>query len=836
MALVRFLTATAAERGELAQTPQGTRAVYVAPLKALCRERLSDWRTKLAGLGVRCAEYTGDTDDEHDREALVGAQLLLTTPEKWDGATRRFPAELRPELVLVDEMQMVSDAGRGAVLEVVLTRAKMQSEGAKLRVVGVCGCVENARDLAAWLGPEAKHHSFPASARPVPLKRVVLGYPCQTSDFRFDMALSYKLASIIEAYSAGKPALVFCSTRKGAVQAATILATSGGLRRPPTAQLFSVASGIKDAKLREMVQRACVGWHHAGLDVGDRMALESLFRSGALRALVSTSTLAVGVNLPAHLVVVRGTTTYGGRSEPYPDLVLEQMVGRAGRPQFDTCGTAVIMTKAELKAHYDAQCQGRTVLESNLLCPSLAEHLNAELSLKSLLRADLYGCVAWARATFFYVRLLRNPGHYGIAGVVTERDAEEALHGLCRQAVEALSAAGLVNLDRDTGRLLPTSAGQLMARQCISLDTMQRFSELQVKLSIADLLWALSCCSEFADMQIRNNEKATLNALNGSRRKPGIRFPLNGRVKTTEMKVNCLLQAMLGSMTVADPSLAQDLPRITVVALRLSRSLLSLLLLQGASCSFTTLLSAVTLFKCLQARLWEDSLHVARQIDHIGPALSSSLVRAGLTTVEKLANADPREIELVSNRRPPFGSRVVLAARRIPKHVLDVTQESCRGDQVTLVLSVRARPHVAASDGSERAPQSLDTALVHLLLGDADDKLLFHQRIPGTHLSSGWTRRIVLRRAGSGDGITVCLISSRHVGVDVRRSFEPRYAGAKITLPSPWKAPPAKATKLGDAQYGNKIDWVSTMPAPKLKKNAPGASPRVAGTSESDIF
>ncbi|XP_054929039.1 probable ATP-dependent DNA helicase HFM1 [Dermacentor andersoni] len=146
------------------------------------------------------------------------------------------------------------------------------------------------------------------------------------------MALSYKLAAVVRAHSAGKPALVFCSTRKGAVQAATVLASSlGPVRRAASSSEELLAAAIRDAKLRELVQRSAVGWHHAGLEASDRAALESLFRAGALRALVSTSTLAAGVNLPARLVVVRGTTTYGG--QPYPDLVLEQMVGRAGRPQ-----------------------------------------------------------------------------------------------------------------------------------------------------------------------------------------------------------------------------------------------------------------------------------------------------------------------------------------------------------------------------------------------------------------------------------------------------------------------------------------------------------------------
>nr|XP_054929036.1 probable ATP-dependent DNA helicase HFM1 isoform X2 [Dermacentor andersoni] len=244
-----------------------------------------------------------------------------------------------------------------------------------------------------------------------------------------------------------------------------------------------------------------------------------------------------------------------------------------------------------------------------------------------------------------------------------------------------------------------------------------------------------------------------------------------------------LLQAMLGCMAVVDSSLAQDIPRIVVVALRLARALVSLLVLRSPACGFSALLHAVTLQKCLQARLWEDSPHVARQLEHIGPALSSSLVRAGLTSLDKLANANPRELELVVNRRPPFGSRVVLAARRIPKYELDVKQESCRGDHVTLSLLVQLRPLVEGRTGES---PSLDLAAAHLVIGDADDRLLFYQRILPHHMAVGWARRIALRRAGSGDSLAICLVSSKHVGVDVRRNFTPRYASDNITLRSPW--------------------------------------------------
>jgi ATP-dependent DNA helicase HFM1/MER3 len=118
----------------------------------------------------------------------------------------------------------------------------------------------------------------------------------------------------------------------------------------------------KEATLAE----AGIAFHHGGLEQPARKRIEDGFRSGQLMIIVSTSTLAVGVNLPAHTVIVVGTKcwvnggTYEkkhrGRSrlrakprfpafsgmEEYSDLDMQQMIGRAGRPQYDTHGQVVV--------------------------------------------------------------------------------------------------------------------------------------------------------------------------------------------------------------------------------------------------------------------------------------------------------------------------------------------------------------------------------------------------------------------------------------------------------------------------------------------------------------
>jgi len=168
--------------------------VYIAPLKALVRERIKDWRNRFdAKLGKRCyeifarksiskirktgifrvVELTGDITP--DLQALASAQIIVTTPEKWDGISRSWQNRSYVRdvvLIIIDEIHLlgvlkidrfraksvqfyddVSGEDRGPVLEVIVSRTNFISATTqrKVRVVGLSTALANARDLADWL-------------------------------------------------------------------------------------------------------------------------------------------------------------------------------------------------------------------------------------------------------------------------------------------------------------------------------------------------------------------------------------------------------------------------------------------------------------------------------------------------------------------------------------------------------------------------------------------------------------------------------------------------------------------------------------------------------------
>lgn len=175
-----------------------------------------------------------------------------------------------------------------------------------------------------------------------------------------------RLLDVIQKHSAKKPFIVFCMTRAMCVDTAKALAQQWSASRdedrlwPPPRTNFSF--GDKDLQ----ASGACgVAFHHAALDSKDRALVERLFLEGSLSVICCTSTLAVGVNLPAYLVIVKNTATWSnGSLKEYADLEIMQMLGRAGRPQFGDAGVAVIMTKKENQWRYEKMVSGAEILES----------------------------------------------------------------------------------------------------------------------------------------------------------------------------------------------------------------------------------------------------------------------------------------------------------------------------------------------------------------------------------------------------------------------------------------------------------------------------------------
>lgn len=496
------------------QTPD-KKIVYIAPLKALARERLKDWTPRFGLLGKSVVELTGDYTP--DIGVLNTADVVITTPEKWDGISRNWQHRSYVQavaLVVIDEIHLLGQ-DRGAVLEVIVSRMRYIAVQLKTscRIIGLSTALANSLDLGNWLGISSLgFFNFRPTVRPVPIQLHIDGFSEKAYCPR--MASMNKPAyNAIQTFSPNKPVLIFVSSRRQTRLTANDLilfsmADRGdtGFLRIPGEEMDMIVSRIRDNNLKQALHFG-VGLHHAGLCDSDRNIVEELFVNGKIYILVATGTLAWGVNFPAHLVIIKGTEHFDVKEKKYveqPITDIMQMIGRAGRPQYDDNGIACVYVQEDKKSFWKTFIHQPFPVESSLK-DKLYDHFNAEIGAGTL--TSRATCIDYLTWTYFFRRLTRNPTYYHLYDNTVE-GVNNYLVGLVNHVLSTLEANECVEVD-ESGLLTATSLGTIASFYYLQYRTVKKLKDKLKgqELSFAALIELLSSVYEFEDLPVRHNEE-----------------------------------------------------------------------------------------------------------------------------------------------------------------------------------------------------------------------------------------------------------------------------------------------------------------------------------------
>mmetsp|Transcript_27474 Transcript_27474/g.84792 ORF Transcript_27474/g.84792 Transcript_27474/m.84792 type:complete len:648 (-) Transcript_27474:279-2222(-) len=322
-----------------------------------------------------------------------------------------------------------------------------------------------------------------------------------------------------------KPALIFVASRRQTRLTALDLISlaaadddfSGAswLDAEYAVDVEDAARRARDPALRHSLPFG-VGVHHGGLCESDRDAVEKLFEKGAIRVLVCTATLAWGVNFPARLVIVKGTEFYDAKIGGYVDFPVTdvlQMMGRAGRPQFDDVGVACIFVHAPKKEFYKKFLYEPFPVESKL-AGALHDHVMAEVCLSGSVKS-VADCVTWLKWTYLYRRLRQNPSYYGVDD--NSDDAVAAyLEATARSTLADLDAAGAVDVQEDDV-VVPATLGRVASYYyldhrttrdaAVSVDAVdEALSDDSSRRAEGRAIAFLCAAREFEDLPVRHNE------------------------------------------------------------------------------------------------------------------------------------------------------------------------------------------------------------------------------------------------------------------------------------------------------------------------------------------
>jgi len=386
--------------------------IYVAPMKALVQEMVGNFGSRLAPFGIKVGELTGDS--QMTKQQIAETQIIVTTPEKWDVITRKSTDTSYTNLVrliIIDEIHLLHDE-RGPVLESLVARTirRMEQTQEYVRLVGLSATLPNYQDVAKFLRVDESKglFYFDASFRPCGLQQQFIGVTEKKAIKRYQVMNEVCYEKVLD--NAGKnQVLVFVHSRKETAKTARFIrdmavekGTITHFVKPESATreiLATESESVKDSHLRDLLPFG-FAIHHAGMTREDRTLVEDLFGDGHVQVLVCTATLAWGVNLPAHTVIIKGTQIYNPEKGRWVELSSQdvlQMLGRAGRPQFDTFGEGIIITNHAELQYYLSLLNQQLPIESQFVS-KLADNLNAEIVLGTIRNRD--EAVQWLGYTY----------------------------------------------------------------------------------------------------------------------------------------------------------------------------------------------------------------------------------------------------------------------------------------------------------------------------------------------------------------------------------------------------------------------------------------------------
>ncbi len=249
--------------------PPGLHTLYVSPLKALAADIRRNLGAPLAemDLRVRVEDRTGDTGAAaRARQRVDPPHLLLTTPEllalllSYAEAPAIFASLSR---VIVDEIHALAESKRGDQLALAL--ARLQTLAPAMRRVGLSATVEDPPALAAFLGGA----------------RVLVADPGPDPDISIlgtdepppwaGQTATYAAPAVMDLIRAAKTTIVFSNTRAQAEV------------------FFQHLWAANDEALP-------IGLHHGSLSREARTRVEAAMAAGALRAVVATGSLDLGID------------------------------------------------------------------------------------------------------------------------------------------------------------------------------------------------------------------------------------------------------------------------------------------------------------------------------------------------------------------------------------------------------------------------------------------------------------------------------------------------------------------------------------------------------------
>lgn len=483
------------------------KGVYTTPLKALAYEKYEEfkfWEKYGVKVGISVGDYVVT---QEEIENLGSFDIIVSTYERLDSILRKRPKWInRVGVVVIDELHMLGDESRGHIVEMIAIRSKLLG----IQVIGLSATIGNAEEVASWLNAKlVKSDWRPVKLYEVPAYKAKHGWA-----MIFPRELSQSTSSplvevedltkywILRAVKEGFNVLEFKYSRKAVEELAYMYAPimCENIPNELREELNSVVRELKEElhdfeyeKLYPLI-RCGVSYHHAGLSYSARRFIEQAFRDRLIKYLAATPTLAMGVNLPARIVIVNTKYFSGRTTKKISVLEYKQLSGRAGRPKYDPYGMVVVAKDANKLS------EAKHYIDSN------PEDIESKLLDERALKKHVLSVIASGEATTLNDILKFFRESFGAPKV-----AHDILEERIRKAVLLLEELSMIKTGKENNnsiRYRPTKLG--LATSWLYVDPITSFTiiaGLADKEKVSDLYYLslIGMTPDFGDIHLNKS-------------------------------------------------------------------------------------------------------------------------------------------------------------------------------------------------------------------------------------------------------------------------------------------------------------------------------------------
>lgn len=348
---------------------QEKNVIYLVPLKAMVSEKYIQFKKDMSNDKYDWSVCPSSADYQNFDGDIVNGDfnLAIVVYEKFFA----FLAQKENErflnscgLVIIDEIQMLAEIDRGAKLE--FSIAKLLKDYNNIRIMGLTTIHCGIGKLKDWLNADAistperscdlqeyivmtngefraKYRSKNDEGDSKEDYGTIENYigkdrrKSKHEERKTDLMLTL-IKQELEHGTEDNPIkfIVFAHSKRTTEELASAISSSGILPERKMSPELKSALGWQDddvviSKMSGLIQHG-VAYHNASLPQGTRELIEKQFEDGIIQVVVATETLAIGLNLPADVIILYDhTVKKDGMLRDIEAHAYKNYIGRAGR-------------------------------------------------------------------------------------------------------------------------------------------------------------------------------------------------------------------------------------------------------------------------------------------------------------------------------------------------------------------------------------------------------------------------------------------------------------------------------------------------------------------------